>query len=336
MNEENNVCVWPFLRCDGGGGGNSGSVYSHDFVELYNPTDAPIDVTGWTVHQKSAAGNIGNSVVLTGVIPANSYLLIQGAAGNNDTGALPTPDAQGSLNFAGRNAIAELTDASGTVVDLVGWGSATQFETAPAGRTSNSTSVQRVSLGVDSDDNSADFIVDTPTPRNSGAEPAEPEAPEDPEVVPSEDITPIAEIQGTGDTTPLDGHTVTTRGVVTGVYPEGGRDGFYIQTEGTGGTLQNPGGASHGIFVYLGDNGTYPNLGDSVQVTGTAGEHYEVTQLSNAQVVVLAEPLHPVTPVAIEHLPTSCRQRSMSNWCFSTMAAPATTCAPTSTLHFPT
>lgn len=40
-----------------GGGGNSRSVFSHDFVELYNPTDADIDVTGWTLAQKSAAGN---------------------------------------------------------------------------------------------------------------------------------------------------------------------------------------------------------------------------------------------------------------------------------------
>ena len=36
-----------------GGGGNSGSVYNNDFVELFNPTSAPIDLTGWTLNQLS-------------------------------------------------------------------------------------------------------------------------------------------------------------------------------------------------------------------------------------------------------------------------------------------
>ncbi|WP_394282247.1 ExeM/NucH family extracellular endonuclease [Corynebacterium sp.] len=290
-----------------GGGGNSRSVFSHDFVELYNPTDADIDVTGWTLSQKSAAGNVGNTITLSGVIPANSHFLIQGASGSNNDAALPAPDAEGGFNFSGTNAIAELYDATGVTVDLVGWGNATQFEGAPAPSTSNSTSVQRVSVGVDTDNNSADFTVGAPTPQNSGAagsvEPTEPTGPTEPEVIPSDQLTPIAEIQGTGDSTPLDGQTVTTSGVVTGVYAEGGRNGFYIQTEGTGGQPQKLGDASHGIFVYLGSNGTYPNLGDSVQVTGRAGEHHGTTQLSNAQVLVLAEPLTPVTPVAIEHLP---------------------------------
>ena len=38
-----------------GGGGNSGSVYSHDFVELYNPTDRDIDLSGWAIDQRTAA-----------------------------------------------------------------------------------------------------------------------------------------------------------------------------------------------------------------------------------------------------------------------------------------
>ena len=30
-----------------GGGGNKGAAFTHDFIELYNPTDAPIDLTGY-------------------------------------------------------------------------------------------------------------------------------------------------------------------------------------------------------------------------------------------------------------------------------------------------
>ena len=39
-----------------GGGGNSGSTYKADFVELYNPTNAAVDLTGWTVQYRSATG----------------------------------------------------------------------------------------------------------------------------------------------------------------------------------------------------------------------------------------------------------------------------------------
>ncbi|MET0523240.1 MAG: lamin tail domain-containing protein, partial [Nocardioides sp.] len=39
-----------------GGGGNSGAVYTNDFIELYNPTAAAIDVTGWSVQYRSATG----------------------------------------------------------------------------------------------------------------------------------------------------------------------------------------------------------------------------------------------------------------------------------------
>jgi hypothetical protein len=34
-----------------GGGGNSGSTWKNDFVELYNPTNVPVDVTGWSHHK---------------------------------------------------------------------------------------------------------------------------------------------------------------------------------------------------------------------------------------------------------------------------------------------
>ncbi|QYH19264.1 lamin tail domain-containing protein [Corynebacterium aquatimens] len=118
-----------------GGGGNSGAKYTHDFVELYNPTDQPIDVTGWTVTQRSKSDTGNGTATLSGVVPAKGYYLIQGAQGNGGTEPLPTPDAEGkSLTFSGSEAIARLIDANGTVVDLVGWGAATVSEGSPPAR----------------------------------------------------------------------------------------------------------------------------------------------------------------------------------------------------------
>ena len=37
-------------------GGSANAVYTHKFVELYNPTVQPVDLTGWTLQYRSASG----------------------------------------------------------------------------------------------------------------------------------------------------------------------------------------------------------------------------------------------------------------------------------------
>ena len=253
-----------------GGGGNSGATISNDFVELYNPTDADIDITGWVLDQQSASGNSGNKAALSGTVPAGGYFLIKGAAGNNKDNPLENADFESTFNFGGKEASAVLHDASGNQVDLVGWGGAKNSEGAPAKGTSNSTSVQRKEAGVDTDNNAADFEVAAPTPQGSGNAPVEPGEPDDPPVQPPApgEVTPIADIQGTGAASPLEGQTVTTEGVVTAVFDEGGKNGFFLQTAGTGSAKKKAGEASDAIFVYMGRNQDFPQRGDSLQVTG--------------------------------------------------------------------
>ncbi|PTL59750.1 multifunctional nuclease/2',3'-cyclic-nucleotide 2'-phosphodiesterase/5'-nucleotidase/3'-nucleotidase [Paraconexibacter algicola] len=107
-------------------------------------------------------------------------------------------------------------------------------------------------------------------------------------------MRPIAEIQGTGATSPLDGQTVTTEGVVTASYPTGGLNGFYLQTPGTPDTP----GASDAIFVYGGPSGfaTSPAVGDPVRVTGTVGEFNTVTQITATSVAAAPSVTGTVTP----------------------------------------
>nr|WP_241769945.1 hypothetical protein [Cellulosimicrobium sp. MM] len=115
---------------------------------------------------------------------------------------------------------------------------------------------------ADTDDNSKDLTLSSAvTPQNSGDDGGGP-GPEPGEVV------PIAEIQGTGAASPLVGQTVTTRGVVTATYPTGGYDGFYLQTEGTGGDLDASHTASDAIFVYSKAGAAAVAVGDHVEVTG--------------------------------------------------------------------
>ncbi|MDU4408116.1 MAG: lamin tail domain-containing protein, partial [Corynebacterium sp.] len=203
-----------------GGGGNKGAAFTHDFIELYNPTDAPIDLSGYTVEYFSASGNTGGKVVLSGTIAPHGYYLVQGAAGNGAGDALPTPDAEGNLNMSGSKGSVQLADATGSPIDAIGYGAASLKEGTAAAGLSNAKSASRDAEGTDTDDNAADFTSGAPTPTNTGnkAPSPQPEDPAEPEQPAPEGVTAIADIQGTGAESPLKDQTVTTEGVVTGVW----------------------------------------------------------------------------------------------------------------------
>src|SRR5665811_2217543 len=89
-----------------GGGGNSGAIWKNDFVELYNRSDAAVDVTGWVVQYYSAAGTVpaGGTATLSGsVAPHHTYLVQMAAGANLLATPLPTPDASGLAAMSGTN-----------------------------------------------------------------------------------------------------------------------------------------------------------------------------------------------------------------------------------------
>lgn len=111
----------------------------------------------------------------------------------------------------------------------------------------------------------------------------------------------IAEIQGTGPTTPESGKTVITEGVVTAAYPNGDGNyaGFYLQTGGQEGVDYDTAGASDAIFVFSGSK-TLPAIGSTVEVQGVAGERFGSTQLNSSSaanpITVLGTPQPAVVP----------------------------------------
>lgn len=96
--------------------------------------------------------------------------------------------------------------------------------------------------------------------------------------------TRISDIQGPGDETPLKGQTVTTKpSVVTAVYPTStGLNGFTIQEPGSGGRPSDLDRPSSGLFVYTGKAEPTVKVGETVRVTGVAGEYNGLTQLSGS------------------------------------------------------
>ncbi|MCH1867491.1 ExeM/NucH family extracellular endonuclease [Nocardioides sp. CFH 31398] len=310
-----------------GGGGNSGAPFNADYVELYNPTDEPIGLAGKSLQYRSAAYQSTQTPSVLPLdaaqqVPAGDSFLVK-VSTTGTTGAALAPDQDGSaLAMSGTNgqvilaatttavtATGDLSAASG-VIDMVGYGASntavTSYETNATGEALSSTlAAVRATEGVDTDDNAPDFTSAAPSPTAAeGDTTAPPQQPEN--------LT-IAEIQGTGTQTGYNGRAVTTEGVVTAAYPTGGFNGFVIQTGGTGGALGTR-SASDAIFVYGGQGGfdTYPAVGDSVEVTGTAGEFNGLTQITpgdTGSVTALDTPLPAVTPTTFSTYPATSAAR---------------------------
>lgn len=168
-----------------GGGGNSGATLTNDFVELHNNTEAPIVVDGWSVQYGSATGTSQQVTRLAGTIQPGSYYLVQEAVGTGGSVALPTPDVTGNIAMsatAGKVFLVSDTTAvactgssssaicTGSIVDIVGYGGANFSATAPTPALSNTTAALRADDGcTETDNNSTDFTVGAPNPRNSAS-----------------------------------------------------------------------------------------------------------------------------------------------------------------------
>ena len=290
-----------------GGGGNNGAAFNQDFIELYNPTDEAVSLDGWSVQYASATGAWANGAQtnLSGSVPAGgSFLIGQAMGANTSLPALPTPDVTGTIAMSGTGAKVALVSSTtrltcagaacattDDVVDLVGWGaSTTTFAgSGPAPATTNATSVSRDAEHTTTADNAADFTAGTPVPPTAGDPDPEPTPTPTPTPTPG-DVTPIAQIQGTADASPLAGRTVTTRGVVTAAYPTGGLNGLYIQTAGTGGADDATPGASDAVFVYSSAAARELRVGQHVEVTGEVVEHEGLTEVSATSWSVVSEP----------------------------------------------
>ena len=103
---------------------------------------------------------------------------------------------------------------------------------------------------------------------------------------PAATLTSIPEIQGSGNTSPLEGRDVRFTGVVTGDFQANDADtqsnlrGFYVQD-----VPDENIATSDAVFVFDGDAPTVDvNVGDDVEVTGTVGEFFGETQVAASKV----------------------------------------------------
>ncbi|WP_164745335.1 ExeM/NucH family extracellular endonuclease [Georgenia faecalis] len=247
-------------------------------VEVQAP--AGTDLTGWRiVLYNGNGGTVYGTTTLTGTVGASGVLVQTYPRDGLQNGA---PDG------------IALVDAAGTVVEFLSYEgpmtgvggpadglASTDIGVSEGGTASADESLQRV-----------DGVWTGPAPHSFGALNEAPEPPGEPV-----DVS-IAEVQGTGPASPYAGEAVRTTGVVTAAYPEGGFNGVYLQTPGTGGDLSGH-DASHGVFVYGPDLADAAEVGDHLEVTGVVEEFNGLTEITDAEWSALDTPAAPVVPAAV-------------------------------------
>ena len=155
-----------------------------EFVEIYNPTDHDISLAGWSLQYKSSSGGFpltsGKKNFDAVTVPAGGYYLVSGSAYNGSVAADLT---QSTISLSGASAGATiflvnstsflLSGTDGTIVDKVAYGTGigNSPETAAAAVPDSEQAIVR-SSGIDTDNNSVDFIVVPAAPHNLAASPA--------------------------------------------------------------------------------------------------------------------------------------------------------------------
>lgn len=170
-----------------GGGGNSGSIYKNDFIELFNPTTTPQTLNGYSVQYASSTGSSYSVTALPAsvTLQPGQYFLIQESAGSGGTTNLPTPDVTGTLNLsstAGKVALVSSTNslsgisgcptAANGVVDYLGFGGASGpscYFGTPGPLLSNTTAAIRTNVCVDNQNNGTDFSAAAAVPHNTAS-----------------------------------------------------------------------------------------------------------------------------------------------------------------------
>ncbi len=273
-----------------GGNGAAPNAYASDYVELFNAGTTAQSIAGWSIQYSSSTGTGtfgSNSITtLSGTLQPGQHYLVQLVTTTGNPLPVAADITNNALNISGTAGKVVLVNTSAglacngsstacsaaqlaQIVDLVGYGPATNFaEGSPAPAPSTTSAIFRAGNGcTDTNNNAADFTVATPLPRNSLTAPAPCSGatppPPPPAPPPSAPTATIMQIQGNGATSPLAGQTVTTSGVVTKVD----NNGFFLQDPVGDGDPTT----SDGIFVFTSTAPTV-SAGQAVQLTAKVSE----------------------------------------------------------------
>ncbi len=174
-----------------GGGGNATGTYKSDYIELHNRDTLAYDISGYKLMYGASTGLFGAASTniftfpTSTIIPAGGYKLIASTTGAGLANLPIAADYTSTLTIGattgkvllGTPFILANTSLSAqpanSIVDVVGYGSTTnESETTPLGSLSVTSAAFRKNNGcVDTYNNSLDFSIVSPYPRNSSTAP---------------------------------------------------------------------------------------------------------------------------------------------------------------------
>ena len=295
-------------------------------VEIHNPSDHPVDLTGHTVKVYFNGSTNSTNYALTGTVPAGGVFTFGSSSASF---AARLDQSTGASLWNGDDAI--VLAQGQAVLDSIGQVGVDPGTAWGIGATTTLDHTLRRTAHPDTDPTDAfdpaaqwagaavdDFSdlglpptgtgpVPSTTPVTSGPttepsttqpSPTQPSSTQPSPTAPAGsctgDVTSIGSVQGTADTSAKNGQTVTVRGVVVGAFQQGGLNGYHLQDTGDGDDA-----TSDGIFVY--DKASTARVGDQVQVTGTVSEFKGLTQITPKTSVTCTtgQPLPAPVPVQL-------------------------------------
>lgn len=271
-------------------------------LEFYNTGEAPVSLDGYRVDfYFNGSTSSGRSIPLSGVVAPGAVHVVAHESGDPALLALATQRGSGSW-YNGDDAIV-LRGPGGDVLDSIGqvgvdpgsaWGSG-QTQTADrtlTRRASVSTGDRDPSDAFDPAAEWQGYAINTfaHLGQYGEGEPGGDDA----------GRRAIAEVQGSGDSSPLVNQSVTVEGIVVASFQgEGELGGFFIQTP-DGETDSDP-LTSEGLYIYGAGKGVEVQVGDRVQVRGLVAEFNGLTEITSPQITVLAksQPLPSVAQISL-------------------------------------
>ncbi|WP_297750500.1 ExeM/NucH family extracellular endonuclease [uncultured Tessaracoccus sp.] len=252
-------------------------------VEIYNGTESAVDLSEYSIElYTNGKTSPNNTMTLQGKLaPGTTYVIVNAQAGAE---LRSKGQAQGAItNFNGDDILVlkkgdAVVDSIGQIGSMEKWGADVTLVRKPSVTAGDTNPNDAFDVTVEWEKQPKDTFDGLGSHTMDGTSaPTDPEP--DPEPEPSDlctaEVTKIGAVQGEGDKTPMGGKEVTIRGTVVGDFQEGGFNGFYLQDEG-----DNNDATSDGIFIHDEKKSVGEiSVGDKVAVTGTAGEHYSMTQV---------------------------------------------------------
>jgi len=170
---------------------DAGDDNNSEFIELYNPTNQSIDISGWYVYDGGVEADI-----VSGTIPAYGFFLVAdgGWSTGRDNSSWPLADVEDEMGMVNTNHGFGIRNSADVLIDAIGWGTPGAGEpyegTAEANpgsqesyeRFSNTTHDSLKGNSYDTNDNATDFFANVFANVNPQSTDSPHEIPKPPEI----------------------------------------------------------------------------------------------------------------------------------------------------------